>query len=198
RLGEAARRVRDAGCDELHLDIMDGVFVPNLSFGPAVLKDLRRVVDLPMDTHLMIIDPLKYIDVFADAGATSLTVHVEAEHFEESIRRIRERGLRVGASLKPGTPADALRPYVKQLDLVLLMTVEPGFGGQKLKPEALGKAAELRAMGFEGVIEADGGIGPENAALLAQAGVDLLVMGTAFFRSENPKALCDEVHALHA
>ena len=198
RLGDAARRIADAGCDALHLDVMDGVFVPNLSFGPAILRDLHNEVPAVYDVHLMLIDPLRYVDVFADYGANAITVHAEAEHFEEALARIRQRGLRVGASLKPATPVDVLRPYLDQLDLVLVMTVEPGFGGQKLIPETLYKPSALRAMGFTGEIEADGGITMDNAKSLVSAGVDTLVMGTAFFRADDPAALASRVHSLHA
>ena len=183
RMGEAARKIRDAGCDYVHFDVMDGVFVPNLSFGPALLKDMKAEIDLFFDVHLMLIDPLRYVDVFAANGAGAITVHVEAEHFTESIERIRALGLRVGASLRPGTPAQALSMVLNRLDLILVMTVEPGFGGQQLNPAMFGKIRDLRRMGFVGEIEVDGGVTLENAPLLAQAGADTLVMGTAFFRS---------------
>ena len=196
RMGEAARKMRDAGCDYVHFDVMDGVFVPNLSFGPALLKDMQAEVALYFDVHLMLIDPLRFIDVFANSGASGITVHVEAEHFAESIHRIRELGLRAGASLKPGTPASALREWLPMLDLILVMTVEPGFGGQKLNPAMYAKIAELRDLGYTGEIEADGGIHMGNAPLLASAGADTLVMGTAFFNASNPEDLVRQVHGL--
>ena len=195
-MGDAARRIVSAGCDYVHFDVMDGVFVPNLSFGPALLKDMKAEIALYFDVHLMLIDPLKYVDVFADAGASGITVHVEAEHFPESLARIRARGLRVGASLRPATPAAVLRTFLPDLDLVLVMTVEPGFGGQKLNPAMVEKIRELRRMGYQGEIEVDGGITLDNAAMLAQAGADTLVMGTTFFQAENPQALVTQVHAL--
>ena len=197
-LGKAAHQIVDAQCDALHLDIMDGVFVPNLSFGPGMLADLRDEVKIFFDVHLMLIDPLKHIDAFAENGASGITVHIEADHFEESIARIREHNLCVGASLKPATPVDDLRPYLKQLNKILIMTVEPGFGGQKLIPETLYKVRALRELGFTGEIEADGGINAENALQLAKAGVDTLVMGTAFFRAENPAAFAERIHSIHA
>ncbi len=195
-LGEAIELVKATGCDYLHLDIMDGVFVPNISFGPHLLAGLRQAVDMPYDTHLMIKDPLPYIEVFAKNGSQAITVHVEAEHFEESLQKIRALGLRAGASLKPKTAVSALAPYFSQLDLILVMTVEPGFGGQKLMEDQVGKIAELRRLGFQGEIIVDGGITLENAPALAQAGADTLVMGTSFFGAKDPQRVVDEVHAL--
>ena len=196
RMGDAARQMRDAGCDYVHFDVMDGVFVPNLSFGPALLKDMQAEIDLYFDVHLMLIDPLRYVDVFAQNGADGITVHFEAEHFAESVQRIRALGLRAGASLKPGTPANRLVPWLPLLDLVLVMTVEPGFGGQKLNPDMFQKIADLRALGFAGEIEVDGGINMENAPLLARAGANTLVMGTTFFHAPDPAQLVEQVHAL--
>ncbi len=196
RLGEAARRIVDTGCDYIHFDVMDGVFVPNISFGPAVLRDMKAEFDAVYDVHLMLIDPLNYIDVFAKNGANAITVHVEANHFEESIARIRELGLTVGASLKPATPADELRPYFAQLDRILVMTVEPGFGGQKLNEDMYYKIRALREMSFTGDIEVDGGINLTNAPLLAQTGADTLVMGTTFFTTDDPAGLVRQVHTL--
>ena len=195
-LGKEAELVVSAGCDYLHFDIMDGVFVPNISFGPHVLGGLKRQVDIFYDVHLMIQDPFSYLEVFAQSGANGLTVHIEAEHFEESLAKIRALGLKVGASLKPNTAAVSLSPYFSQLDLILVMTVEPGFGGQKLLGSQVKKISELRSLGFQGEIEVDGGITLENASLLAQAGADTLVMGTSFFTAENPKAVAEAVHRL--
>ena len=196
RMGEAALQIVQSGADYVHFDVMDGVFVPNISFGPAVLKDMRAQIDHYFDVHLMLIDPLPFVDVFAEAGASGITVHVEASHFEESLHRIRALGLRAGASLRPATPAEALRPVLPLLDLVLVMTVEPGFGGQAFNAEMLPKIRALRQMGFTGEIEVDGGVSLDNAAALAQAGADTLVMGTAFFKSNDPLTLARQVHAL--
>ena len=196
RMGDAARQIVTAGCDYVHFDVMDGVFVPNLSFGPALLKDMKAEIDLFFDVHLMLIDPLKYVDVFAENGANGITVHVEADHFAESIARIHELGLKTGASLRPGTPAEELRDALPQLDLVLVMTVEPGFGGQKFNPDMLYKIRALRDRDFTGEIEVDGGVNLENAPALASAGADTLVMGTAFFHADDPAQVAREVHAL--
>ena len=197
RLGQAARMAQDAGCDELHFDVMDGHFVPNLTFGPHILKAMKQ--ELPQivyDVHLMLDNPAEFVDPFIDAGADILTVHAEADGFDRALDRIRERGVQAGASVRPATPVECLRDALSRLDRVLLMTVEPGFGGQKLIPEGLDKAAQLRALGFAGEIEADGGITESNEALLKEAGIGVLVMGTGFFRAKDPAEVVRRVHAL--
>ena len=197
RLGQAARMAQDAGCDELHFDVMDGHFVPNLTFGPHILKAMKQ--ELPQivyDVHLMLDNPAEFVDPFIDAGADILTVHAEADGFDRALDRIRERGVQAGASVRPATPVECLRDALSRLDRVLLMTVEPGFGGQKLIPEVLDKAAQLRALGFAGEIEADGGITESNAALLKEAGIGVLVMGTGFFHAKDPAEVVRQVHAL--
>lgn len=197
RLGQDARMAQDAGCDELHFDVMDGHFVPNLTFGPHILKAMKQ--ELPQivyDVHLMLDNPAEFVDPFIDAGADILTVHAEADGFVRALDRIRERGVQASASVRPATPVECLRGALSRLDRVLLMTVEPGFGGQKLIPEVLDKAAQLRALGFAGEIEADGGITESNAALLKEAGIGVLVMGTGFFRAKDPDEVVRRVHAL--
>ena len=197
RLGQAARMAQDAGCDELHFDVMDGHFVPNLTFGPHMLKAMtQELPQIVYDVHLMLDNPAEFVDPFIDAGADILTVHAEADGFDRALDRIRERGVQAGASVRPATPVECLRDALSRLDRVLLMTVEPGFGGQKLIPEVLDKAAQLRALGFAGEIEADGGITESNAALLKEAGIGVLVMGTGFFRAKDPAEVVRRVHAL--
>ena len=197
RLGQAARMAQDAGCDELHFDVMDGHFVPNLTFGPHILKAMKQEFpQIVYDVHLMLDNPAEFVDPFIDAGADILTVHAEADGFVRALDRIRERGVRTGASVRPATPVECLRDALSRLDRVLLMTVEPGFGGQKLIPEVLDKAAQLRTLGFAGEIEADGGITESNAALLKEAGIGVLVMGTGFFRAKDPAEVVRRVHAL--
>lgn len=195
-LGDALKLTIDAGCEELHFDVMDAHFVPNLTFGPHILAGMKKQADFCYDVHLMLSDPITMIDSYAKAGASVITVHAEANGFEESLRRIRELGLVAGASINPATPAEVLRPYLHLIDRVLLMTVVPGFGGQKFMPEALPKVRELREMGFTGEIEADGGVTPDNMQQAVEAGVDILVMGTAFFKAEDPYEVSRLVHAL--
>ena len=195
-LGDALKLTLDAGCDELHFDVMDAHFVPNLTFGPHILAAMKKQADFCYDVHLMLTDPITMIDSYANAGASVITVHAEANGFEESLRRIRELGLKAGASINPATPAEVLRPYLHLIDRVLLMTVVPGFGGQKFMPEALPKAKQLREMGFNGEMEADGGVSPANMRETVDAGVDILVMGTAFFKAEDPYEVARQVHAL--
>ena len=196
-LYEGARLAVDAGADELHVDIMDGHFVPNLTYGPAAVKALRREFpDIWLDVHLMITDPDRYLGIFADAGASGLTVHVEAAQDPGIMERILALGVKPGVSLKPKTPVSALTDYLPFAERVLIMTVEPGFGGQALMPSCAEKAAELRRAGYRGHIACDGGVTVENAPTLAALGADTLIMGTTFFRAKDPGALVHMVHTL--
>ena len=195
-LGDALKLTMDAGCDELHFDVMDAHFVPNLTFGPHILAAMKKQTDFCYDVHLMLTDPLTMIDAYAKAGASVITVHAEANGVEESLRRIRELGITAGVSLNPATPSESLRPLLPFIDRVLIMTVQPGFGGQALIHEALAKGQELRDMGFTGELEADGGVSPANMREAADAGMDILVMGTAFFKAEDPFEVARQVHAL--
>jgi len=195
-MGDAVRQIIDSGCDWIHFDVMDGVFVPNISFGPNLLRDMRREFDAYFDVHLMLHNPLQYIDVFAQSGADAITVHVESDTFAKAMKAIRAKGLRTGVSLKPATPASALLDIEDAPDLVLVMTVEPGFGGQELIPETIRKINDIRKQGYQGIIEADGGINLDNAKRLVDAGTDVLVLGTTFFQNNDPKALVRFIHNL--
>ncbi|MDT8341641.1 MAG: ribulose-phosphate 3-epimerase, partial [Longimicrobiales bacterium] len=184
--GHDAQEAEKAGVDVIQIDVMDGVFVPNITFGPGVVKALRPRVSLPLDVHLMIEHPDRYLDAFARAGADVLTVHQEAcPHLHRTVQAIRELGVRAGVALNPATPAEALGEILPDLDLVLVMTVNPGFGGQAFIPGTLAKARRLRRMlddaGASARLEVDGGVTPANAREVADAGVDVLVAGSAVF-----------------
>ena len=192
------QRMVDAGTDWLHVDIMDAHFVPNLSYSPALVAALhKRFPALPLDVHLMMDNPEKYIGVFCDAGAAVLTIHAEiAADVAALLEEIRARGVKAGLSVKPGTPAEAIRHLLPHADMVLVMTVEPGFGGQKFNADMLGKLDDLRAMGYTGLLEADGGVSMKNVATLRQHGLDVAVMGTAMLGSADPKEDMAAIHAL--
>ncbi len=192
RLGEEVCRVVEAGADLIHFDVMDGHFVPNLTMGPQLIKSIKQYTDCPFDVHLMITHPQNYIDDFADAGADFITFHIEIEDsIEEVINLIKARGVKAGVALRPKTPISVLFPYIADLDLVLPMSVEPGFGGQKFIMGTLDKIDGLRKkiseLGCEALIEVDGGINVEIAPLVVDHGATVLVAGTAIFNSENPR-----------
>lgn len=193
RLGEEAQRMVDAGCDWLHVDIMDGCFVPNLSYGPSLVKALRGRFSIPLDVHLMIAHPERYVETFIAAGADWLTIHAEAAaDLPALLREVRRLGAHPSVSLKPATPAEAIAEALPLCDMVLVMSVFPGFGGQKFIGETLENVRFLRNFaaehGLSYDIEIDGGITPENAARVREAGANVLVAGSAVFRAPDRRA----------
>ncbi len=199
-LGAELRKIEEANADMVHLDVMDAHFVPNLTIGPALISALRKHSTLPFDTHLMMTHPLRYIQSFSDSGADHITFHIEcSENPAEIIHAIRGTGCSAGVSLKPGTPASALLPVIADVDLVLVMTVEPGFGGQSFMAEMLPKIAEIRrmldAVSSRAHLEVDGGIGLSNVAEVVSAGANVLVAGTSVFR--NPGGAAEAVEKFH-
>ena len=190
-IADQIRMVESAGADELHLDSMDGVFVPNLTWGMKIVKDLRKLTRLPFDCHLMIVEPEKYVEAFRDAGADVITFHYEATpHQHRLLRRLREIGAKAGIAINPGTPAAMLADLAEELDRVLVMSVNPGFGGQTFIERALAKVAEVRvlldARNPACEIEVDGGIGMENADRAVRAGASVLVAGNSVFGADDP------------
>ncbi|MFI3265605.1 MAG: ribulose-phosphate 3-epimerase [Rikenellaceae bacterium] len=182
----------------LHLDIMDGVFVPNISFGFSIINAIRKKTTKVLDTHLMIVDPERYVEDFAKAGADILTVHIEAlKDPKQTIAKIKECGMKAGLSIKPATSAQSIFELLPMLDMVLVMSVEPGFGGQKFMPESLDKIKALRAeidrLGLDTIIEIDGGIDLGNAAAVYEAGCEVLVAGSTVFNSSDPKQTIHEL-----
>lgn len=183
--------VNNSEADWFHLDIMDGMFVPNISFGIPVIKAIKKHAKKPLDTHLMIEDPDRYLELFKEAGADILTVHMEAcRHLHRTIQKIHSLGIKAGVSLNPHTPVNTLEDIIADLDMVLIMSVNPGFGGQKFIPQAYNKVRQLKQLikdtGSKAKIEIDGGVSTENAKELTEAGVDILVAGSFIFKAENP------------
>ncbi len=190
QLSEEIARMQEAGADWLHVDVMDGHFVPNLTLGPFIVEAIRKKSRLPLDVHLMIENPLKYVESFQNAGADSMTVHIEAceKEVEKVIEKVRSLKRKIGVAYRPKTPLPSSigNSYIQKVDMVLLMTVEPGFAGQAFIPEVIPKIRKLRSE-YEGNIEVDGGITGETAKEAVKAGANILVSGTYLFKSKNPK-----------
>jgi ribulose-phosphate 3-epimerase len=200
RLADDVAMCEAGGADWLHIDVMDGQFVPNLTFGAKVIETVRRLTQLPLDVHLMVVQPEKYFEDFVAAGATGLTIHVEAApHLHRQLTRIRELGCAAGAALNPATPVESVREVVAELDLLLIMTVNPGFGGQEFIPHSAGKVARARALldagGSSAALEVDGGIGRKTIAEVYHAGANTFVAGHSIFSARDPQK---EIAALRA
>ena len=202
--GKIAEELKDmelAGADYMHIDVMDGHFVPNLTLGAPVIKCIRKATDVPFDVHLMISDPLKYIDDFCDAGADIITFHTECDSpIDETIEKILSRGVKASLTVKPKTPVEDIFPYLDKLSMVLVMTVEPGFGGQSFMEDMMAKVSALRneinARGLNCEIEVDGGINEKTIAIAAAAGADVFVSGNALFSSADRKAAVEKFKAI--
>ncbi len=201
RLGEEIKAAEDAGAHVIHIDVMDGHFVPNITIGPLVVEAIRKVTGLPLDVHLMIDDPDKYLKDFISAGADILTAHLEATaHLHRTVQAIKEGGIKAGVSINPATPVWSLDDILDEVDVVLVMSVNPGFGGQEFIPNTIRKLKLLRKKisdaGFSALIEVDGGVKPQNAKEIVSAGADILVMGSAFFKSDNYAATMEKLNGI--
>ena len=202
-MGEQINKVKEGGAKYLHIDVMDGVFVPSISYGMCVVQSLRQIKDIVFDVHLMITEPIRYIEEFAQAGADIITVHLEAcEDVEATLIKIREKGCKVGLSIKPGTEVKEVIPYLGLVDMVLIMCVEPGFGGQKFIEASTGRVRELRNLiteeGLSVDVEVDGGINIQNVDMIVEAGANVIVAGSAVFGRDvlaNTKAFMNKLES---
>ena len=200
-LQDDLKMINNSECDWLHIDIMDGVFVPNLSFGPPVLKYVAELCEKPLDVHLMVVNPMNYLPAVKDLNARIMNIHYEAcTHLHRAVTQIKDAGMMAGVTLNPSTPVCLLKDIIEELDLVLLMSVNPGFGGQKFIPHTINKVRELRELidstGSKALIEVDGGVNVETGKLLADAGSDVLVAGNAVFKAPNPDDVISVLRAM--
>lgn len=200
KLGDEIKKVENGGAEYLHLDVMDGVFVPNISFGIPVIKSLRKCSDMVFDTHLMITKPDRYVEAFADAGADIITIHYEScDDQLETLKHIKALGKKAAMSVKPKTSAEVLKPFLPYLDMILVMTVEPGFGGQKFMTDAVENVRISKRLatesGYDIDIEVDGGINAETAAICAKAGANVFVAGSSVFRADDAGKAISEIRA---
>lgn len=201
KIAEELKDMENCGADYMHIDVMDGHFVPNITLGAPVVKCIRKATEVPFDVHLMISEPLKYIDDFCDAGADIITFHTECNSpIDETIDKILSRGVRASLTVKPGTPVEEIFPYLDRLSMVLVMTVEPGFGGQSFMEDMMPKVSALREeinkRGLRCEIEVDGGINEKTVAVAAKAGADVFVSGNAIFSSPDRKAEIEKFKAI--
>jgi len=197
-LGEAVARVEAGGADQLHVDVMDGRFVPNITIGPPVIESIRKRTRLPLDVHLMIVEPERYIETFVRAGADLVTVHVEAcPHLNRVLNQIREAGAKAGAALNPSTPPESLEWVLDDLDLILVMSVNPGFGGQSFIPSSIAKVRQIRTLVGRRPVEisVDGGVNRDTAPPLARAGAGVLVAGSAVFGAQDPAQAVKDIRS---
>ncbi|WP_077211480.1 ribulose-phosphate 3-epimerase [Bacillus dakarensis] len=200
KLGEEIKDVERGGADYIHVDVMDGHFVPNITIGPLIVEAIRPVTKLPLDVHLMIENPDQYVEAFAKAGADYITVHVEAcRHLHRTIQNIKAQGVKAGVVLNPATPADSIQHIIEDVDMVLLMSVNPGFGGQKFIPSVLTKIKQVKEMadskGLQLEIEVDGGVNTETAKLCIEAGANVLVAGSAVYNQPDRKKAIEALRA---
>ena len=201
KMGEAVRSLQQGGADLIHCDVMDGVFVNNITFGIKMVEDLRKVTTLPLDCHLMIVHPEKYVERFAKAGADIITVHYEAcqDNLEDVLKLIKSTGVKCGAVINPDTPVEKIAKVIPLCDMVLVMSVFPGFGGQKFIPESLDKLREVKAivqkLGKDIDIQIDGGVNAENVALVKEAGANVIVAGNAIFKAQDKAEMIAKLKA---
>lgn len=193
-MGDEIKKISNNGADWVHMDVMDGIFVPNISFGTPIIKSLRNFTNLPFDVHLMIKNPLEYISQFADAGADIITFHLESDSdTAKTIEKIKSHKKKVGISIKPSTDISAITPYLNDIDLILIMTVEPGFGGQKFMPEQMEKTLYIKENAPDVTIEVDGGVNLETIKTIKNYPVDVVVSGTCIFNSKNMRETIEKL-----